>query len=223
MPRSNRAVHDERGTALLIAIMLVLMFAAIGAAVSIASRTEMLIAANFRQSREALYAAEGAMALAVRDLGGIADWSAVLSGAVASSFTDGAAIGTRTLPGGDTVALCCAAPSLTADLQQRAHGDRSWGVDTPQWLLFAWGPASGWLPAGRVDSPIYVAVWVADDTADNDGNPAADSNGLIELHAQALAPGGGRRVVEVLAARQNLSGGAPIPGLRILSWRDVRW
>jgi hypothetical protein len=221
--RSRAESRNERGTALFIAITLVLMLVAIGAAVSVSSRTELLIAANFRQSREALYAAEGAIALAIRDLGGIADWSAVLSGAVASSFTDGAAIGTRNLPGGDTVTLCCTAPSLTADVQRRAHGGRTWGADTPQWLLFAWGPAAGWLPAGRIDSPIYVAVWLADDPADNDGNPAADSNGIIELHAHALAPGGGRRVVEVTVERPATGAGPPVPGLRIRSWRDVRW
>jgi hypothetical protein len=215
-------VH-QRGTALLIAITLVLMLAAIGAAVSIATRTETLIAANFRQSREMLYAAEGAIALAVRDLGEIADWSAVLSGAVASSFTDGAALGTRTLPGGGTVVLCCTAPSLTDDVQRRAHGSRSWGDDTPQWQIFAWGPAAGWLAPGRIDSAMYIVVWVADDPADGDGNPAADANGILELHAHAMGPAGGRRVVEVLIARPQAGGIPRPPGVRILSWRDLRW
>jgi hypothetical protein len=215
--------RDERGLALLLAILLVLMLVAIGGAVSIASRTETLIAANFRQSREALYAAEGAIALAVRDLGDAADWSAVLSGALASSFTDGAAIGSRTLPGGETVVLCCSRPSLTDDVQQRAHGGRSWGPDTPQWQLFAWGPSSGWLAPGRIDSAMYLVVWVADDTADGDGNPAADTNGILELHAHALGPNGGRRVVEVLVQRPPAGGGPQPPGLKILSWREMRW
>lgn len=215
--------RDERGTALLIAITLVLLVLAIGGAVSIATRTETLIAANFRQSRQALYAAEGGIALGVRDLAGIPDWGAVLSGAVASSFTDGAAIGTRTLPGGGALELCCGPGSLTQEVQQRAHSGRSWGGDTPQWQMFAWGPASAWLPPGRIDSATYVVVWVADDTADGDGNPAADANGLIELHAQALGPGGGRRVVEVLLKRPPMAAGPPAPGLRVLTWREVRW
>jgi len=215
---------DERGVALLLAIVLVLLLVAIGGAVSIATRTETLIAANFRESREALYAAEGAIALAVRDLAAAPDWGAVLSGALASSFTDGAAIGPRTLPGGGTVVLCCGRPSLTDDVQQRAHGGQSWGADTPQWQLFAWGPSSGWLAPGRIVSAMYLVVWVADDTADADGNPAADTNGILELHAHALGPNGGRRVVEVLVQRPPAGGGGPPPpGLRILSWREMRW
>ena len=222
MPLLDRDPRNERGAALLVAITLVLMLAAIGAAVSVASRTETLIAGDFRQSREALYAAEGAIALAVRDLAVLPDWTGVLSGATVSSFTDGAAIGLRTLPGGGSVELCCHAGSLSDDVQRRAHAGRSWGADTPQWQIFAWGPAAGWLPPGRIDSAMYLVVWVADDTADNDGNPAADSNGVVELHAHALGLRGGRRVVQVLVERAG-GAGPPAPGLRILSWRDVRW
>ncbi|CAN5827219.1 hypothetical protein BH24ACI5_BH24ACI5_09640 [soil metagenome] len=222
MPRSLE-LGNQRGTALLLAITLVLILAAVGAAVSIASRTDILIAASFRQSRDALYAAEGAVAHAVHDLTGIPDWDAVLSGAVASSFTDGIALGVRTLPGGDTVTLCCGLPSLTHEVQQRANGGRSWVDDTPQWQIFAWGPATDWLP-GRIDSVTYVVVWVADDPDDGDGNPSADANGIIGLYAQALGPRGGRRVVDVLLRREPATEeGLVPPGLRILSWRHSRW
>ncbi len=223
MVHSIASLRGERGTALLLALTLVLLLVAIGGAVSIASRTETLIAANFRQSQETLYAAEGAIALAMHDLGGIPDWGAVLSGAVASSITDGAAIGGRTLPGGDRVVLCCSTPSLTDDVQRRAHGGRSWGADTPQWQIFAWGPVSGWPSPNGVDSAIYTVVWVADDSSDGDGNPAADANGVVELHAHALSPGGGRKVVEALVQRAPPGAGLPPAALKVLSWRDVRW
>lgn len=217
------ALRDERGTALVLSIILVLMLAAVGAAVALAGRTEALLAASFRQGREALYAAEGAAALAVRDLGTIADWGTVLSGATASSFTDGAAIGARRLPGGNTITLCCTRPSLTDDVQRRAHGGRSWAENTPRWQIFAWGPASAWLP-GRLNSVMYVVVWVADDPDDGDGNPSADSNGVLGLYAQALGPGGARRVVEVLVRREPAAPSGPPPlGVRILSWREGRW
>ena len=219
----SAAPLNERGTALLLAIALVLLLLALGAAVSIASRTETLIAANFRQGLEALYAAEGSVAHALRDLDAIADWSTVLSGAVASSFTDGAAIGSRTLPDGSMITLCCTQPSLTYEVQQRAHSGRSWAADTPQWQIFAWGPAAAWLP-GRLDTAVYVVVWVADDPDDGDGNPAADSNRIIELYAQALGPKGARRVVDVLIGRDPGSEAGSSPaGVRILSWREVRW
>jgi hypothetical protein len=213
----------ERGTALLIAITLVLLLVAVSAAVAVTSRTETLIAANFRAAREMLFAVDGAIALATRDLDAAPDWNAVLSGASASSFTDGASIGSRTLPGGTTLVLCCGAGSLAADVQLRAYGGRNWGADTPQWQLYGWGPAARWLPAGRLETPVYVAIWVADDPADGDGNPTADANGRLLLHAQALGGRGGRRIVEVLLQRPASAGLPPPRGLRILSWHESRW
>ena len=210
---------NDRGTALLLVITLVLMLSAIGAAVSIASRTETMIAANFRQQRETLYAAEGAVAQAVHDVASSPDWSPVLTGSAVSSFTDGAATGPRRLPGGDTVTLCCGPLSLTSSVQDRALGGRSWGADTPVWQLFAWGPAADWLPAGRIDSALYVVVWVADDPDDGDGDPGVDANGVMLLHGQALGPLGGRQVIDALIRR-----GSPPPApVRIMSWREGQW
>ena len=211
--------RNETGAALLLVIMLVLVMGAIGAAVSVASRTETLIAANFRQGRETLYVAEGALARAVYDLGTQPDWNVVLAGGALSSFTDGAAIGQRRLPGGDIVTLCCGAPSLTNDVQTRALGGRSWGADTPVWQMFAWGRAADWLPAGRVDSSTYLVVWVADDAEDGDGNPAIDSNGVVLLHGHALGPRAGRQVVDAMIGREMPAAGS----VRIISWREGRW
>ena len=215
-----RRLTNDQGAALFMAIALLLLLTAIAGAVAVASRTEVLIVGNVRQGREMLYAAEGAAALVVRDLGLVADWNTVLTGAVASSFTDGAAIGSRTLPGGDTVVLCCGAASLTEEVQRRAHGGRSWGPDTPVWQIFAWGPVNGWLPAGRIDSPLYVVAWIADDPDDGDGNPLVDANGFLELHVHALGPRGGRRVVEAIVHR---AAGGALADTKIRRWRDVRW
>jgi hypothetical protein len=219
-----RVVRAEEGTALLTTVLLVVLFGALAAAVTIATRTETLVAANFRQAREALHAAEGAAALAVHELASIPDWTPVVSGAVTSTFIDGPAAGARQLPGGDIITLCCGAGSVTADVQQRASGGRNWGADTPVWRLFAWGPASRWLGAGRIDSQVYVAVWVADDPHDADGRPDVESNRTIALHAQALATAGGRRVVESLVHRPVLpASGAVSAGVRNVFWRDIRW
>jgi hypothetical protein len=215
--------RGDKGSALVMALVLTLLVAAIGAAVAVTSRTEMAIAGNFQESRELLYAAEGAMALAIRELDAIPDWDVVLTGATTSSFTDGAAIGARTLPGGTTIVLCCGAATLTSDVQWRAHAGRNWGADTPQWQIFAWGRVQDWLPAGRIHSASYVVAWVADDPGDADGNPAADSNNRIDVHAQALGVGGGRRVVQVTLERPPAASSPPPPGLRIVSWRDLRW
>jgi hypothetical protein len=52
-----------------------------------------------------------------------------------------------------------------------------------------------------IDSSMYVAVWVADDPAEVDGNPLSDENGTLTLHAEAYGPSGTRKVVEVTVAR----------------------
>jgi hypothetical protein len=67
--------------------------------------------------------------------------------------------------------------------------------------LFAYGPISDMLPNSTIDSPMYVAVWIADDPAEADGDPAADTNGTLTLHAEALGPMGTRKVIEVTVAR----------------------
>jgi hypothetical protein len=213
-------IGNDRGAALIMAIALLLLLTAVAGAVAVASRTEVLIVGNVRQGREMLHAAEGAAALVVRDLGLAASWNTVLTGASASSFTDGAAIGARTLPGGDTVILCCGASSLTDEVQRRAHGGRSWGPDTPVWQIFAWGPVNSWLPAGRIDSPLYVVAWIADDPDDGDGNPYVDANGFLELHVHALGPRGGRRVVEAIVERP---AGGSLADTKVRGWRDLRW
>jgi Tfp pilus assembly protein PilX len=215
-----KRLGNDHGAALIMAIALLLLLTAIAGAVAVASRTEVSIVGNVRQGREMLHAAEGAAALVVRDLGLAVDWNTVLTGAAASSFTDGAAIGSRTLPGGDVIVLCCGAGSLTGEVQGRAHGGRSWGPDTPVWQIFAWGPVNSWLPAGRIDSPLYVVAWIADDPDDGDGNPYVDANGFLELHVHALGSRGGRRVVGAIVERP---AGGSLADTKVRGWRDVRW
>ena len=217
-------IRNERGLGLVVALVLIVLVSGLAAAVVIVSRTETLVAANFRSAREALYAAEGGAAQVLRDLGATADWNGVLAASIPSAFTDGAAIGSRVLPGGDTVTLCCGPGSLSGDVQVRADGGRLWDADTPRWTLFAWGPVSAWRPSGAVRSPFYVVAWVSDDPADGDGDPSADNNGVLRIHAQALGPQGARRIVEAVVHRPSIgSPPSPAPGVRLVSWREVRW
>lgn len=221
---SRRSLDAERGAALVLVLVFVVLIAGVAAALAITSRTEAMVAANLRFGREALYAAEGALAVAIRDLGAVNDWGPVLTGAIVGTQTDGASIGSRRLPGGDVVVLCCGPASLTGEVQLRADAGRSWGSDTPQWTIFAWGPVSEWLPAGDLTLPLYVVVWVSDDPGDGDGVPAADNNGMVRLHAQALGPAGARRVVEAVVRRPAVGEPpAPAPAVRVAGWREVRW
>jgi hypothetical protein len=97
-----------------------------------------------------------------------------------------------------------------------------WGANNPRWRLFARGPLSALLPGSGIGAPYHVAVWVADDPAENDGNPSRDGtnqtnpgSGMIQLRAEAFGPVGAHRSVEATIAR---SGG----GARLVSWRLIR-
>ena len=222
MTAAARRSFDERGTALLLALGLTAILGALAAVVGVTARAETLIGGRFHQAREAHYAAEGALARALQDLASAPEWDSVLAGA-ASSFRDGDPATPREVTGSDRYVLCCGPSSVSASIQQAGNGGLSWGADTPQWRLYAWGPVRSWLPAG-VLSPFHVAVWVADDPSDGDGDPLMDANRVVALYSIALGPTGGRRAVRALVGRPRDAAGAPLErGVQTLSWYETRW
>ena len=213
----------EDGSALLLALTLTLMLAAAGAAAALTARMETLLAASSAQSQQTLAVAEGGLARAIQELSPQSNWSPALAG-VASTFVDGSPSGARQLPGGETVVLCCGAGSLTGDLQQRGHGGQTWGANTPQWRLYAWGPASNWSTSVGAGNVFYVVVWVADDVQDGDGDAWSDSNGLILVRSLALGPGRGRRSVEATIRHALDENGLPLAGrVAVITTRETRW
>jgi hypothetical protein len=201
MNRFRARLANEQGTALIIALMAMMLLTALGAAVVMVSTTESHIAGNYRNSTEALYAADAATERVVEDLLLIPRWNDILTGTVQSGFVDGNMTGVKTLPGGGTMTLCCGQNTATAQLQAETDTLNLWGPNNPQWKLFAWGPLDELLPNKQIDSPMYVAIWIADDPAESDGNPAADVNGTLTMHAEAIGPSGTRKVIEVTVAR----------------------
>jgi PilX N-terminal len=207
MNRFRARLADERGAALIIALMAMMLLTALGAAVVMVSNTETHIAGNYRNSQEALYAADAGVERVVQDLLLIPRWNDILAGTAQSGFVDGAMTSAKTLPGGGHLTLCCGPNTATAQLQSETDTENLWGANNPQWKLFAWGPLQDMLPNNQIDSPMYLAVWVADDPADGpdintaDGNPLVDTNGTLTLHAEAVGPSGTRKVVEVTVAR----------------------
>jgi len=199
--RFTARLADQQGTALIIALMAMMLLTALGAAVVIVSNTETHIAMNYRNSQEALYGADAAVERVVQDLLLIPRWNDILSGASQSGFVDGAMTSAKTLPAGGTMTLCCGPNTATAQLQAETDTANLWGANNPQWKLFAWGPLGDMLPNNQIDSPLYVAVWIADDPAETDNNPATDGNGTLTLHAEAVGPAGTRKVIEVTVAR----------------------
>jgi hypothetical protein len=213
-------ILSERGSALLLAMIVVLMLAAAAAAAALTARMESMLSLGFKQSQEALFAAEGALARAIQDLSPLTDWTPVLSGA-SSTFMAGAPTGPKQLPGGDAVVLCCGGGSVSDEVQLRAHAGATHGANTPQWRLYAWGPVSTWLAAGSYN-PFYIAVWVADDVEDDDGNPSIDTNGMIVVHAIALGPNRARRAIQATIRHALLSNGTPTAGVTVVSSRESR-
>ena len=209
MPRLHARLANEDGTALIIALMSMMLLTALGAAVVMVSRTETAIANNYRNSQEALYAADAAIERVVQDLLMVPRWNDILVDAgagvagVTSSFTTGNPGSQIALPAGGRMTLTTA----TASLQAESDAAAQWGPNNPQWRLFAWGPLSDLLGTTAIDSNMYVAVWVADDPADGpstavpDGNPLLDANGTLTLRAEAIGPSGTRKTIEVTVAR----------------------
>jgi len=182
----------DRGAALILALLTTLLLAGVGLSLTMMGDTERRIAYNFQTDRETGAAARAALARAVLDLAPMTTWDVILTGAARSSFADS----TRQprLPTAETVDL----DVLTSDLQA-ATG--SFGVNTPVWRLFAWGLMNQMVPAAPAKAGAYLAIWVADDTEETDGNPLADANGALLVHAEAFGPGGGRRAADALLKR----------------------
>jgi Tfp pilus assembly protein PilX len=201
MARFQQQLKDEKGTALIIALMAMMLLTALAATVVMVSNTEVKISGNYAASQEALYAADAAVERVVQDLLLVPRWNDILNGTVRSSWVDGSATDAKSLPGAGTMTLCCGTNTATGQLQLLTDTQNLWGANNPQWKLFAYGPLNDMLPNWVIDSPMYVALWIADDPAETDGDPAADTNGTLTLHAEAVGPGGAHKIIEVTVAR----------------------
>ena len=221
-------LHREDGVALVVAMMALLLMTALGVALVMTTSSETMIANNYRNSSEALYAADAIVERAMDDLLTVSDWNGLLSGSVQSAFVDGAPSGTRRLPDGSTIDLaeavnianCGHAASCSAsELVGNATGDRPWAANNPVWRLYAYGPLNDMIPSKTINSPFYVVLMVADDPSENDGNPALDGgppvpppppqppparnmgSGVLALRAEAFGPRGAHKTIEATVSR----------------------
>ena len=159
---------QNRGAALVLALMAVALLSALGLSLSVLTAIEMRVSANFATGQEARNAAEAALEPATRELLAMPDWTGVAAGSVKSAFVDGPASGTRALSDGTTIDLA----SITALL-----GDTAWH-------LFAYGPAAS---LGLESSSAYLVVWARADPS---------SGGLL-VRSDAFGPSGTRRGVKI--------------------------
>lgn len=225
--RIEERLRDERGVALIIALMSVLLMTALGMALTMMTMTETRIASNYRESNEALYAADAGVERVMQDLLTVPNWNNVLVGTARSAFIDGAPSGVRILPNGTELDLGqatnmvrCGKIGTCSDVDMNAITDeRPWGPNNPRWQLYAYGPLGEMLPTDTINSRMYVVVWVADDPSENDNTPTIDGNppaaggvagdnpggGVLSMLAHAYGPDGVRKVVEVTLARTDTS------------------
>ena len=103
--------------------------------------------------------------------------------------------------------LCCGANTATGQLQTETDTLNLWGANNPQWKLFAWGPLERHA-AEQPDRQPDVRRGLGrrrsggrHRAANVDGDPLSDMNGTLTLHAEAIGPGGTRKVIEVTVAR----------------------
>lgn len=207
----NARALNERGAAVVIALVITMLLAVLGAGMLTLTTTETMIAASYRHAQEASYGAEAALERAMTDLATIADWNVVVATPnVMSSLNDGAR--SVRLPDGLVVSVA----ALSADRQRESDdisGPAMYRADNPQWRLFAHAPIEDLLSSPATAPPLYLLVWVADDGSDGDGDPTRDSNGRVIVHAEARGAGGARRGVEAVITR---SGNGV---LRVLGWQ----
>lgn len=197
--RRRQTASSERGSALVIALIATVLLSALGVGLVMLTNTEGGIAANYRQGSEMLYAADAAAERVVQDLLLVPRWNDILSGGVQSAFVDDSL--TPTTPWGQTLDLA----AMTTEVQAQADATNPWGPDNPQWRLFAYGPLAEMAGAGMIQSNAYVVVWMADDPSEADGNPQADTNGVITVLATALGSSGTIRTIEVTVAKTDSS------------------
>jgi hypothetical protein len=225
----------ERGIALILVVLVTSFLSAIGLGLALIVMMDHLATGNLRGSVAMLYAADAAIELSARELASL-DWDRALTGEARSSFVDGAAGGVRAVPGGEidltaaTNGLNCGQPAACSDGQMnQSTRERPWGQNNPRWQLFAHGPFADLGPVARPAS-CYLAVWIADDGGEEDGEPlvdameAAPGHGVLRIRAEAFGSMGSRRAIEAELVRS-------CPGeatetcparIRVQSWSEVR-
>lgn len=214
--RGDAVRAADRGIALVMTMLFTGLLTALAVAVMMLSTVETWLSAGSRTSQQLSYAADAGIARMQVDLAASSDWSAVLATSVTSvpsAFNDGLVF--VTLSDRTTVDLAAETRALQADTDARCTSVGG-NPDCPEWHLFAHAAVDKLIPGRLVRMPAYVAAWIADDGADGDGNPAADANGRLLLHAKAFGPGGARRSVEAAVGRVGTT------AMRMLSWREIR-
>ncbi len=167
--------------------VLTLLATSVAGGLALSSQTERQIAGTYRRTVQLGYLADGTAALVTAALKAREAWDDV-----PGSLTLG------------VVAPDASRLSRTAELNRSLAARFPMGADTPRWRIVATAELED----------VAMSAWVSDDPADRDGDPGADSNGVVVVRAEARTGLGAVRAVEVHVALD-------ARGMRQLSWREV--
>ena len=171
---------------LIAAFLSIFLLLGLGGALILTTMIETHAAAAFARGTEAFHAADGALEYALQDLDAVSNWTDITNGSIRSAMSDGPPTGTRWLEDGTVVRL----DSLGGS-----------------WRPYLYSRVDRLLPPGRIDSVLYVVVWVSS---------SAEVPGALLLQGHAYGPRGGRRMLEATVTRD-------VHGhLRISSWHELR-
>lgn len=229
-------MKNDSGVALILAILLAGFLSAIGLGLGLMVVTDQLATTNLRASTALLYIADAALELSIRDLSRIDDWSLALMGEARGRVTVGDPAVERGIPGGGVLNLALATNHLNCnrstpctDAQMNTSTrERPWGANNARWRLFAYGPVGNFV---ELPEPpwSHVAVWLADDGREDDGDPERDASegapghGVVRARVEAYGSFGMKRAIEAELARLCVDDEEPCrQGIRVQSWHEVR-
>jgi hypothetical protein len=212
------AEPSDRGGGILLVILLGGLLSAIGLGLAGLTATERALSGNYQAGSQLLYAAEAIGGHVARELRDPTVWSGALAGTSSSSFLEG---GSRPVtPWGEVFDVVAATSALQTSTALPS------GVSV--WRLYASGTLAA-LSGSAWASGAFLIAWVADDHADQDGDPSVDSNNFVVVRAEARGFGGLKRAVQLVLQYvppppdgEAPSPGAAAPGVRVVSWREVR-
>jgi hypothetical protein len=229
MTRLDHRDRGTRGTALVAAMLLLVVLSATGLGLAAVAAMEPALGRNVEAADGARAAAEAGLTLAAHELSAVADWTPVLLGTWHPPLLDAAGAGPPTVTGPAltwpalTNLTTCGheAACSVADTATATH-ERPWGTNNPAFVLL--GTLT--VAAGGGAGPFTVAVWAGDDPGEVDGEPRADGGpppddpaarspgrDVLVLRAEAFGLRGERVALRVTASRAGP--GSPI---RLRRW-----
>lgn len=219
MSRRERLCGSEGG-ALIATLMVMALLGTLGAALVLVVSTESVTTANYAAAQQVLYAADAGVERTVGELRLLASWRNVPARSSSSTdLNDGLTLARA--PDGASLDLV----RLTARRQGESDALYPNTPDRPAWRLFGHASMNQMVDSTAIALP-YVAIWIADDPDDLDGDPTTDTNDVIVVHAAAFGVRGGHREVEATFRREEAMD-AGLPGVmrsdvRLIAWRELR-